>query len=540
MQIKNFTVLSLLFFFSFQVCFAGTEKPLEVKAPITSVKVCLNAALITHAKSIKLKTGLNKLAFIGLALNINNSNISLRNIGASELLSLSLMSFNDSTDILSLSEDLLGMIGKSKDSLIALDRSIIRLNFEIDALDLEKKMFVKNDDVIPSGKLISTAEFKLTTEFYRERYRDVNIELFNKRRELNALKKQKIRLLKAAFDVESEAEHNLNFSVIVAELNNAGAAYSADLELSYLAKESGWIPVYEILASNNKNIKINYRAKILNNTGIDWNAQQISISTADPFQYYAAPDLEPFYINRYGRNNNNDKPIVQKQKGEVEVEEIYTPDKEITFKIVKPYNFKSRRLPFLIDVTSYDLSAEFIYRCAPKKEEQAYSIARIKDWEQLNLMDGEASIYNNGLFLGKSYIKPSDFEDYFELPLGVVDNIYVRHKLMSELSSKKILAGEVVRTQSYEIKVKNIGTEKVNVEILDQIPVAEEKSIKSEILEMTEGAEQDPLTGKLTWKLELNGSSEKTLVLKYAVTYPKRSGYGLNRSYQQKQLRSKF
>jgi hypothetical protein len=531
----------LLFFLTLQIAFAASEKLQEIKAPITSVKVFLNGAMITHTKSIKLKQGINEFAFLGLALNINKENISIRNIGTSELLSLTLIKINDTTDILSLPENILGMIGMSKDSLLALEKNITKLNFEIDALELEKSMFLENNDIIPNGKLITISELKITTEFYRERYRDVNVELSNKRKELKDFKKRKVRLLKSSFGVENYADNNLNFSIIVAEIKNGSTEYSTEIELSYLAKESGWIPVYEIFSTNNKNLKINYRAKILNNTGIDWNNQAITISTTDPFQYYAAPDLEPLYINRNSRNNNYDKQNVQKLKNstEVEEEEIFTPDKEISFKIAKQYNFKSGLRPFLIDVISYDLNPEFFYRCAPKKEEQVYSIARIKDWEKLNLMDGEANIYNNGAFLGKSYIKPSDFEDYFELPLGVVDNIYVRHKLVSEFSSKKVLAGEIVATQSFEIKIKNISSEKVAVEILDQIPVSEERSVKAELIEITEGFEQDPLSGKITWKLELNGTSEKTLGLKYSLTYPKRSGYGFKR-YQKQRSRVKF
>ncbi len=523
----------------------SAEKYQEVKAPITSVKVFLNAAQITHSKKIKVKPGHNKFAFLGLAMNIHKRNISLRNTGPAELLTLTLVKISDTTDIVSLDEGLLDMIGKAKDSLLSLEKNIAKLRYEILGLELERKMLVTNDDIIPNGKQINLMELKMTTEFYRERFRDVNIEIQNKKTELARLKKQKVKTLKSAFDVENEQEDGLDFSIITAELHNGGAEYSAEPELVYLARESGWIPVYEVFSSNNKSLKINYRAKILNSTGIDWNNQELTLSTADPFQYYAAPDLEPYYVSRYNRpnyNSNNeeeDDEKVQKTSTE-DQEQIFTPDHEIVFKILKLYTIKTGTIPVMADVTVYDLTPEYLYRCAPKKEEQVYSIARIKDWEKLNLMDGEASIYNNGAFLGKAYIRPSEIEDYLELPTGIVTTLFVKYKLVSEYSSKKILAGQVVSTENYEIKIKNNGAEKITIEVLDQVPVSEESRVKTENVEMTEGGERDEVTGLITWKFELNPSSEKIITLKYSVTYPKRRGSYHNPRFMKSAYRAKF
>ncbi|MGZ4033445.1 MAG: DUF4139 domain-containing protein [Bacteroidia bacterium] len=544
---KNYNTLFLILFFAAARSFAS-EKPQEIKAPITSVKICLNAAQITHTQKVKIKPGINKLAFTGLAMNINSRNISLRNIGGSELLSLRLVKLSDTTNIFSLPEDLLEMIKRSKDSILILEKNIEKVQFEIGALDLERTILLTNTNVIQNGKTL--ADLKMTSDYYRERYAAVNMEMLNKDRELKELKKNKVRALKSAFDIENSEESNISVSIIVADLKNPGAEYSADLELTYLAKESGWIPVYEIYASDNKALKINYRAKILNRTGIDWDDMNVTLSTADPFEYYSAPDLDPFYVTRGDRprinedsdeeDNSNQAQNAQKTKPKTneDEEEIYTPDREITFSIAKKYNFKSGSTPSFVDVTSYDVTPDFLFRCAPKKEEQVYSVARLKDWEKLNLIDGEASIYNNGKFLGKSYIRPSAIEDYLELPLGVVDNIFVKRKLISETSSKKVFAGGITANSNYEIKIKNNSSDKISVEVIDQVPVSEEYNVKTEDVEFTEGGDRDLTTGKIIWKLDMAPSSDKTLFLKYSVSYPR--GYSYSGFYKKRRVRSKF
>ena len=527
----------------------ATEKPQEIKAPITSVKVCLNSALITHTQKVKLKSGINKLAFVGLAMNIEPRHISLRNLGKTELLSLHLLQLSDTSDITYLPQDVLGMLHGSKDSLQMMQRNIDKCFFELQGLLLEQEMLVKNDDIIPNGKQISLADLKMTTDYYRDRYATLGQLILDKQKELEQLRKNKVRALKSAFDVENSLEGNMNFCLILAELNNPEAESSPDLELSYLAREAGWIPMYEVLSQDNKSLHINYRAKILNNTGIDWNNLNIVLSTADPSQYYEAPDLDPFlvgsndnvysYNEPYSYNNNQQQQQTKPPKpNSVEEEEILMPDREIKFPISKKYTFRAGLVPSFVDVTTYDLQPEYLYRSAPKKEEQVYSIARIKDWEKLNLIDGEADIYNNGTFLGKSYIRPSDFDDYLELPLGVVDNIFIKRKQVSEFSGKKVLSGSVVNTCSYEVKIKNNSSDKINVEIIDQVPVSERSSIKTENVEFTEGGDKDDSNGKVVWKLEMPSNSEKTLSIKYSVSYPR--GYRFSGTYKKREIRSKF
>jgi hypothetical protein len=327
---------------------------------------------------------------------------------------------------------------------------------------------------------------------------------------------------------------------MLAEIKNGDAEYSTDIALTYIAGQAGWIPIYDVYSNNNKSVKMNYRAKILNNTGLDWNNIKLTVTTADPLEYYSAPDLEPMIVNtRSDLRNNNNNDYKKNLKNLIEEEEILVPEREITFNLSKAYTFKTGLTPWFVDVTSFDLSPEYFYRSAPKKEEAVYSIARIKDWERLNLLDGEANLYNNGVFLGKTYLRPGEIDDQLELPLGVVDNIYIKHKLVKEYSSKKFFSGNTVASFNYEIKVKNISAEKVSVEVLDQVPISGVSSVKTDLTEMTEGGEKEDITGKIVWKLEMNPSNEKILSLKYSISYPQRS-YTFSQQYKARKVRAKF
>jgi hypothetical protein len=536
-------LLLIIFCISVLRSYSIPEKPQEIKAPITAVKVCLNLAQITHTQKIKIKPGINKLVFLGLSSNIVNRNYSLLNVGSGELLSLRLIRMSDTTNILSLQEDIFPMIGKGKDSIMLLEKNIERITYELKGLDMEKRMLEKGSEAMAAGsRSIALSELKQTNEYYRDRYRDVNLEILNKQRELYQLKKSKVKIFKSIFDVEGGEEGVMSINLMLAEIKNDAAEYSSDLALTYVAGQAGWIPIYDIYSNNNKSVKMNYRAKILNNTGLDWNNIKVTVTTADPLEYYSAPDLEPMIVNSRSdfRNNNNNNDYKKNLKNQIiEEEEILVPEREITFNLGKAYTFRTGLTPWFVDVTSFDLSPEYFYRSAPKKEEAVYSIARIKDWERLNLLDGEANLYNNGAFLGKTYLKPGEIDEQLELPLGIVDNIYIKHKLVKEYSSKKFFSGNTVASFDYEIKVKNISAEKVTVEVLDQVPVSGVSSVKTDLTEMTEGGEKEDATGKIVWKLEMNPSNEKILSLKYSISYPQRS-YTFSQQYKARKIRAKF
>lgn len=516
------------------------QKPVVIKLPLHSVKVGLNSAELKHIQKINLKPGKSKIVFTGLSNSITKNSLRLQNIGSAELLSLNLLKIDENSSLGTWENQLMSILGKTGDSLEYFEKNIKKTTYELEALELEKKMLTENHDIIPNSKTISLSELKTTTEYYRTRYTEIRIECDSKVIKLKELKRKRNSLLLTHFKSEIQENESSEFCIVMAEFNNPGSEFNTELELSYTAMGSGWIPMYDIFSTNNKDIKIHYRVKILNNTGIDWVNMKITISTADPDAYYKAPDLEPYYVSRYSsyRGNNSNNAQDQQQTYNTNEEEIYIPEREISFTLPKTYTLNAGLIPFFAEVTTYDLTPEFLYRTAPKDDEQVYVIARVTDWEKLNLIDGEAFIYNNGTYLGKSYIKPSSVEDALELPIGVLSDIFVKHKLINEHSNKRAFSGGITASLQYEIKLKNNGAEKRTIEVLDQVPVSESSSIKTDLSELADGGEKDPITGKIRWIIDLNAGSEKTLSLKYTVSYPR--GYSYGKKYAYRSVRAKF
>lgn len=82
----------------------------------------------------------------------------------------------------------------------------------------------------------------------------------------------------------------------------------ADFTISYIARNAYWTPFYDLRADNIKlPLKIFYKAKIVQTTGIDWKQVKLSLSTSIPGQKGNAPELQSWflgYLNPYGYNGS--------------------------------------------------------------------------------------------------------------------------------------------------------------------------------------------------------------------------------------------
>ncbi len=192
----------------------------------------------------------------------------------------------------------------------------------------------------------------------------------------------------------------------------------------------------------------------------------------------------------------------------------------VEFKIDIPYTIPADGKHYAVDMQEYSAPATYEYFCAPKLDNDAFLTARITDWEQYNLLAGEANLFFEGTFLGKSLLDVDNTGDTLTLSLGRDKNITVTRTKGKDFSSKQLLGGNRKDTRSWEINIRNKKSQPVNLVVEDQFPVATNKEIEVEQLE-TSQAEIDNETGKVTWRLTLPAAENKKLNLKYAVKYPK-------------------
>jgi len=192
----------------------------------------------------------------------------------------------------------------------------------------------------------------------------------------------------------------------------------------------------------------------------------------------------------------------------------------VEFSIREPYSIPSNGKNFTIEMEYYSLPTEYEYLSIPKIDNDAFLLANIADWEKYNLLEGEANVFFEDTYTGKTLIDARYISDTLTISLGRDKSVVVNRTIQKQLTSKKFLASKKEETRSWLISVKNNKPQKINMVILDQIPVSTIENIEVDAQKLS-GAKLNEETGEVKWVFELEPTEQKEWELRYVVTYPK-------------------
>jgi uncharacterized protein (TIGR02231 family) len=538
----------IIFIVAFLSCHINTiaqnETVHNVASEIKSVVIYLDGAEITQSKAIKLSQGRNIVNFEGLSPNMDAKTIRVSVPPEAEN-NISILAISTKIDYLNKVEEQ-PRIKKVRDSIEQVLRRMKEIDDDIDAYRIEKETLLKNQSIGGTDKGLTVAELKLAIEYFRSRIKEINNLVSQIEYEKNKLNESSERLKNQLIELNAEISYQRSQISI---LLSADVAVNTIIELKYLVSDAGWSPTYDIKATEiDKPVQLIYRAKVFNNTKINWENIDIRLSTADPNQTIAKPELPPWYLNynlKYGNLNNyfrkgagymQNAPVqMDSGKGRFDQQEMSTDEvvqegnlyKEIEvsdfiaeFDIKTKYTIPSDNKPYLVDVSRFELPAKYKYFCIPKLDRDAFLLAKIIGWEDLNLVEGPANVYFAGTFVGQSYINTRNVKDTLDLSLGRDKKVLVTRSKVKDYSSTKFIGTKRKESFAFEMVVKNNRKVPIEIEILDQLPVSQDSEIEVEKLEISD-AVHDDLSGKLTWKFMLSPGDTKKLKLAFSIKYPK-------------------
>ncbi len=192
----------------------------------------------------------------------------------------------------------------------------------------------------------------------------------------------------------------------------------------------------------------------------------------------------------------------------------------VDFEIRTPYTIKSDNKSYSVDIDSYNLAAFYQYYCVPKIDKDVFLIANISNWEKYNLLEGEANIFFEGTYVGKTLLDVRYATDTLQISLGRDKNVSVNREKVKYFTTKRFIGSKKVESRVWNIDVKNKKSETINMLIFDQVPVSTLEEIKIEVSEMS-GAKYDPVKGEIKWEFTIEPNEKKRFELKYLVKYPK-------------------
>jgi len=192
----------------------------------------------------------------------------------------------------------------------------------------------------------------------------------------------------------------------------------------------------------------------------------------------------------------------------------------VNFEIKTPYTIASDNKSYTVDMDAYQLASSYQYYCVPKVERDAFLLAQITDWKKYNLLEGEANIFFEDTYIGKTLLDVRYASDTLDISLGRDKQVVVTREKIKNYTTKQFIGNKKEESKAWKTLIRNTKNQTINMIVLDQVPVSSIEEIEVKIEDLSKGL-LNTETGEVNWKFELESSSKKELELRYLVKYPK-------------------
>lgn len=517
-------------------CFSAitfAQKPIFTSAKIKSVTIYSNSAELNHTASATIPSGTSEIVIKNIADYVNENTIQ---IGAPS--NVTVLSVQFTRNFISEYEidESNPIIKKVRDSIVLLQKEMGKIANEKVSYSKTIDLLDKNQNVAGQNSGLNVTELIKLVDYYRTKrnelsnFVDVLIEKENKL-------KDKLTKLNSKLELNTQKQEKSSQGKLVLQVMT-DVASSVNLDINYITANASWSPFYDLRADNiNSPINLMYKAKVVQNTGIDWKKVKLTLSSGNPNQNNTAPILQAWFL-RYGypRTYNNSNAVMNSvsvrgavsydKKAEMDESSIsnYTTINEnqlnVSFDIDIPYDILSNGKAHSVALKDLKLPATYKYYAVPKVEKEAFLLAEISEYSKFNLLPGEANIIFEGMYVGKTMINPNQTSDTLNLSMGRDKKIAIKREKIADKSGTKFLSGYKEQTFTYDITVKNNKKEAIEMLLKDQYPISTDKEITIELLDNGK-AKVNTETGILTWDIKLNAGETKKYRISYKVKYPK-------------------
>ncbi|MDF0717393.1 mucoidy inhibitor MuiA family protein [Muricauda sp. 334s03] len=217
----------------------------------------------------------------------------------------------------------------------------------------------------------------------------------------------------------------------------------------------------------------------------------------------------------YGTRGANGVVVITTKKSQ-----MHEGATKTEFAIKKPYTIMANGDITAIEVNTFKIPAAYEYFAAPVLNENVYLTASFKDWEKHQLLPGEANIYFEGAYAGKTVIDPYTTKKEMILSLGIEPNITVTRQQERNFKSRPFVGSNRILDRSYVLEVKNNKNTSINLKLMDRIPKSQNKEIKVDDI-ITHNATYDESKGLLTWNMAMEPKSVQKTNFSFQVKFPK-------------------
>lgn len=539
---------------------AGTamaQPPVAVKSEVGRVTVYADRARVEREATVQLAAGRQEFVFAGLPGWIDEESVRLALLpaGAGKIVDVRVARehLTRSTDedvrkaeaAVQETSDAISDIEDDLKVFAAQAKQVENVRAFADT-QLPKEVAVKGVDVngysavvkFVGDSLRDTASARRALE---RKQRDLKPELAARQKKLNDLR-QRNQLEQTTITVAVEAP----------------AAQAAKTALIYMLPGCTWEAAHELRTTGEHptNAQLISYAVVSQTTGEDWNGARLTFSTQSPSETMELPELQSLLLGQLPL------PVAAKNRGSSfsKAQQVFDVQNNSFFLLnngtaqLDFYNdnwerqnktrdrvlavfeklqkrgttvhFEGQGRPVVrqdgravrVPLGALTLAATEKIMCAPEKNPNAIHALTMTNTCKLPLLPGRVAIYQDEAFLGHTDVDFVADNEAFSLVLGVADGVKVKRVL--DRRSSTLARGERTKMEvAFDISVENLYKTAVDVDLMDRVPVSQNKDIRVYRVRVEPDGKPDD-RGLLQWKLHLAPGEKKSYRIEYSLEYP--------------------
>ena len=338
---------------------------------------------------------------------------------------------------------------------------------------------------------------------------------------------------------QAQAEHS-RLQVRLHQARSGKSVEEATLILQVHARTAGfirvrsvvpcglWRPTHRaVLDEVGHTVAWEVRAACWNATGEDWNDVELVCSTARPGQHADPPSLSDDRVHAVRRSTNivvearEEQVSVARTEGSVRIGStlpgVDDGGEARVYTVPQRVSLPSDGRPEFVVLERFQSPCDVRWQAIPAMRSHAVLRSAQVNPTQRPLLAGPVELLRGDLAIGSTSTTLVPAGERFQLGWGDHDGLRLvhRHKHAVDFT---LITGSQTHTFEIEIRVSHLGTEPVDVQIDERIPVSELKQVKVTITEstpaLTRPADEDGFCG---WRVSLQPGQTRTLQLTYTV-----------------------
>jgi hypothetical protein len=579
---------------------AAKDQKLDQKtaaSKIVKVVVYPNSALVTREVDVPAGSGLTELIVSPLPPQAISSSLYSEGSNGLRVLSTRFRTrqiFEDSRE----------EVRKSEEQRYKLEQDIEKLHSEIKAVTENLALLTKLENFTGVTAVATTEKGGLNADSVIALTKYVIDQRTERAKEMVALQQQlksvdlQMEFVKRKLgELSSGSSRTESDAVIVIDRDNKAAG---NIRLNYLVNQVVWAPQYKLRAGKaNENVQVDYLASLIQQSGEDWNAVDLMLSTAQPMLNASPPVLGKLEVSVIPRSslppavagaggfgggggglggkggfgggafnpsqtadfyknqalqlradamtigNKGDWKEAERLLNEAAAadqtldlmksrEELVLPTSKrlagkshdgpsVTYHLPHKLSIPSRYDEQVVEVAKLSLAPKYYYKSVPVLNANVYRLADLMNQSELVLLPGEATMYQGSDFVGRMAMPLVAIGEEFTAGFGVDPQLQIARIMMDK--SRSTSGGNQVLKYDYRILVNSYKTEKIQLQVWDRLPLAQEAETTS--ISLVKAApelstdklylrEQRP-KNLLRWDLEVEPAmnGEKALAINY-------------------------